>query len=143
MAETTPEPQMDSAALYREEVFTDRKIGSVRRLTPVNASGATDTSRSVLYVGDAQVLTQAGTLPLSFEIPAQSLEEAVEKFGAAAKQAIEHAMQELQEMRRQAASSIMVPQGGGGGPLGGGGAGGGGGSFGPGGLPGGGKLKLP
>lgn len=131
---------MDPAGLYREEVFTDRKIGTVRRLTPVKSDGATDSSRPVLYLGDAQVLTQVGTLPLSFDIPAQSLEEAVGKFGAAAKQAIDRAMQELQEMRRQAASSIVVPQGG---VPGGGGLPGGGGPMGPGGLPGGGKLKLP
>ena len=140
MAERTSEPQMDPAGLYREEVFTDRKIGTVRRLTPVTSEGATDSSRPVLYLGDAQVLTQVGTLPLSFDIPAQSLEEAVSKFGAAAKQAIDRAMQELQEMRRQAASSIVVPQGG---VPGGGGLPGGSGPMGPGGLPGGGKLKLP
>lgn len=139
MAERTPEPQMDPAALYREEVFTDRKIGTVRRLTPVKSDGATDSSRPVLYLGDAQVLTQVGSLPLSFEIPAQSLEQAVKNFGAAAQKAIERAMQELQEMRRQAASSIVVPQGG----VPGGGMPGGGGPLGPGGLPGGGKLKLP
>lgn len=140
MADKAPDPQMDPAALYREEVFTDRKIGTVRRLTPVKADGTDDASRPVLYLGDAQVLTQVGTLPLSFEIPAKSLDEAVSKFGGAAKQAIERAMQELQELRRQAASSIVVPQGG---VPGGGGLPGGGGPLGPGGLPGGGKIKLP
>lgn len=125
-----PDPQMDAAALYREEVFTDRKMGTIRRLTPVKADGATDSARPVLYVGEAQILTQMGTLPLSFEIPAQSLQEAVTKFGPATKQAIEQAMRELQELRRQASSSIVIPQGGVP-PLG------------PGGLPGGGKLKLP
>jgi hypothetical protein len=125
-----PEPQMDAAALYREEIFTDRKMGTIRRLTPVKADGSTDPARPVLYVGDAQILTQVGTLPLSFEIPAQSLQEAVTKFGPATKQAIEQAMRELQELRRQASSSIVIPQGGV--P-----------PIGPGGIPGGGKLKLP
>lgn len=125
-----PDPQMDVAALYREEIFTDRKMGTIRRLTPVKADGSTDPARSVLYVGDAQILTQVGTLPLSFEIPAQSLQEAVTKFGPATKQAIEQAMRELQELRRQASSSIVIPQGGV--P-----------PIGPGGVPGGGKLKLP
>ncbi len=136
-ASKTSEPQMDAASLYREEIFTDRKIGTVRRLTPVKADGSTDTARQVLYVGEAQILTQIGTLPLSFEIPAQSLQEAVSKFGPATKQAIEQAMKELQELRRQATSSLVIPQGGVG-PLGPGGLPGG-----PGGLPGGGKIKLP
>lgn len=126
----TPDPQMDANALYREEIFTDRKIGTIRRLTPVKADGSTDTARQVSYVGEAQVLTPAGALPLSFEIPAQSLQEAVTKFGPATKQAIEQAMKELQELRRQASSSLVIPQAGAG-PLG------------PGGLPGGGKIKLP
>jgi hypothetical protein len=125
-----PDPQMDAAALYREEVFTDRKMGTIRRLTPIKADGSTDSARPVFYVGEAQILTQMGTLPLSFEIPAQSLQEAVTKFGPATKQAIEQAMRELQELRRQASSSIVIPQGGVP-PLG------------PGGVPGGGKLKLP
>jgi hypothetical protein len=125
-----PEPQMDAAALYREEIFTDRKMGTIRRLTPIKVDGSTDPARPVLYVGEAQILTQVGTLPLSFEIPAQSLQEAVAKFGPATKQAIDQAMRELQELRRQASSSIVIPQGGV--P-----------PIGPGGVPGGGKLKLP
>ena len=133
-SKTAPEPQMDATALYREDLYTDRKIGTIRQMTPVKADGTTDNARAVLYVGEAQILTQVGTLPLSFEIPAQSLQEAVTKFGPATKQAIERAMQELQEMRRQASSSIVIPQAGAG-AIGPGGL--------PGGLPGGGKLKLP
>lgn len=131
-----PEPEMDPKALYREEIFTDRKMGTIRRLTPVKEDGATDTARQPLYVGEAQILTPMGTLPLNFEIPAKSLAEAIAKFGPATKQAIEHAMQELKELRRQASSSIVIPQGGAGPLAGPGGLPGGG-------LPGGGKIKLP
>jgi hypothetical protein len=66
----------------------------------------------VLYVGETQVLTPAGALPIAFEIGAGSLEEAAEKFGQLAKEAIERTVKELQELRRQAASSIVIPQGG-------------------------------
>ena len=72
-------------------------------------SAATDPHRKVLYVGEAQLLTAAGPLPLSFEIEAASLGEAAERFGTGAKAAVERAMQELQEMRREAASSIVIP----------------------------------
>jgi SHS2 domain-containing protein len=100
---------MDAAALYREETFTDRRVGTVQRLTPVDAKGSQDANRPVLYVGQTQVLTPAGSLPLSFEIPAQSLEEAIQKFGSQAEVALTNTMRRLEELRREAASSIIVP----------------------------------
>jgi hypothetical protein len=106
---TEAEIAMDSANLYREEVFTDRRVGTVQRLTPVTAAGATDASRPVLYVGQTQVLTPAGALPLSFEVPAASLDEAIAKFGDLAQQALAKTMQRLEELRREQASSIIVP----------------------------------
>jgi hypothetical protein len=105
------ELKLDPAALYLEEIFTDRRVGTIRRLTPVKKDGERDAARAVLYVGETQVLTPAGALPIAFEIGATSLEEAAEKFGSLAKEAIERTVKELQELRRQAASSIVVPQG--------------------------------
>lgn len=139
MAEPTErrgmDPSMDPAALYLEEIFTDRRIGTIRRLTPVKPDATRDIARPVLYIGETQVMMQqVGTLPIAFEIPVSTLEEAAKQFGALAKEAIDRTMKELQELRRQAASSIVVPQGGlpPGGGLGGlGGAGGGG------------KIQLP
>jgi hypothetical protein len=110
--DTTNEIKVDPKQLYLEEVFTDRRVGTIRRLTPVmGKNGEPDQSRAVLYVGETQVLTPAGALPIAFEIGAGSLEEAAEKFGQLAKEAIERTVKELQELRRQAASSIVVPQG--------------------------------
>jgi hypothetical protein len=109
--ETTNEIKVDPKQLYLEEIFTDRRVGTIRRLTPVNKDGARDQARAVLYVGETQVLTPAGALPIAFEIGAGSLEEAAEKFGQLAKEAIERTVKELQELRRQAASQIVVPQG--------------------------------
>ena len=110
-SESLNDIKVDSKALYLEEVFTDRRIGTIRRLTPVNGTGERDTARAVLYVGETQVMTPAGALPIGFEIGAGSLEEAADKFGQLAKEAIERTVKELQEMRRQAASQIVVPQG--------------------------------
>src|SRR5215475_8308824 len=92
------EPTMDGSSLYREEVFTDRKVGTIRVLTPVQANGSLDLGRPVAYVGEAQLLTTVGALPLSFEIEARSLDEAVARYAAAAKEALERAVQELQEL---------------------------------------------
>ena len=105
------EIRIDPKQLYLEEIFTDRRVGTIRRLTPVGKDGERDQSRAVLYVGETQVLTPAGALPIAFEIGAGSLEDAAEKFGQLAREAIERTVKELQEMRRQAASQIVVPQG--------------------------------
>src|SRR6187402_2335105 len=64
------ELKMDPSSLYREEMFTDRKMGAIRVLTPVKSDGAPDGTRKVLYVGETQLLTQAGLLPLVFELDA-------------------------------------------------------------------------
>jgi hypothetical protein len=107
-----PEIRVDPASLFLEEVFTDRRIGTIRRLTPVKGDGSRDPKREVTYLGETQVMSTVGALPISFEIDAATLEEAAQKFGPAAKEAIERTMRELQELRRRAASSIVVPQGG-------------------------------
>ena len=103
------ELRMDPTNLYREETFTDRRMGLIRVMTPVKADGLADPSREVLYLGEAQLLTAAGPLPLTFEIEAGSLREAAERFAASARTAVERAVQELQELRREAASPIIIP----------------------------------
>jgi hypothetical protein len=105
---------MDSTQLYREDTFTDRKVGTIRRLTPVAADGSADSARPVLFVGQAQVMTPMGAVPISFELEAATLDVAIEKFGAAAESAVQQTMRELQEMRREQASSLVIPDAGGG-----------------------------
>ncbi len=105
----TAELRMDPTSLYREETFTDRSLGMIRVLTPVTKDGSTDTARKVVYLGEARLLTQVGALPLTFEIEAGSLGEATEKFADAATVAVERAVKELQEMRREADSPIIIP----------------------------------
>ena len=100
---------MDAALVYREETFTDRKVGTIRRLTPVTADGVEDATRPVIFVGQAQIMTPMGAVPISFELDAATLAAAVEKFGAGAEQAVQQTMRELQEMRREQASSLVIP----------------------------------
>jgi hypothetical protein len=125
--DANPELRMAPEELYREESFTDRKVGTIQRLTPVTPEGDPDRNRPVVYLGQSQLMTPAGALPLSFEIDASSLQEAIEKFGDHAQQAVEETMQRLQELRREAASSIAMPGSGQGGLGGAGGLPGGGG----------------
>jgi hypothetical protein len=116
MSSTTDGRQasMDPTQIYLEETFTDRKVGTIRRLTPVTADGSTDAARPVIFVGQAQVMTPMGAIPISFELDAVSLNAAIEKFGAAAEQAVHQTMRELQEMRREQASSLVIPDAAGG-----------------------------
>jgi len=122
--EDAMEPTMDINDLYREEVITDRSMGTIRCLTPINSDGSGDSSRSVIYSGQIQIMTPAGSLPIGFEIEANSLDEAVGNFPEAAKQAVDSTLEQLKELQREAASSIVIPEVGGG-------------------LPGGGKIQIP
>jgi len=127
-----PEVELDSKNLYREDIFTDRRAGSIRRLTPVTADGSPDAARAVLFSGQTQLLTPAGILPLGFEIEADTLEEALKKFPEGVKVAVGQAINGARELGREAASRIVVPEVGGG-------------ALGPGPAPGagGGKIKFP
>ncbi len=127
-----PDIRLDPNGLYREEILTDRKAGTLRRLIPVKLDGSADTTRAVLYSGQTQLLTPAGVLPLSFDIEASSIDDALKKFPEAMKRALDEAIEEAREYRREAASRIVVPDVGAGalGP-------------GPGGPGGGGKIKFP
>ena len=103
------QPTMDLNNLYREELFTDAKVGAIRTMTPVKADGSADDSRKTMFQGSAQMMTPGGALPLNFEIEATTLAEACEKFAAGATVAMEETFKEIQEMRKQQASSIVVP----------------------------------
>ncbi len=123
--------KMDAADLWREDIFTDRKVGTIRRLSPVKPDGSADAARKTVFTGEAQIMTPAGALPLNFEIPAETLEQAVAQYAPAVETAFREAMEELKEMQRRAASSLVIPKGGAAGLAG------------LGNPPGGGKLHLP
>jgi len=121
---------MDAASLYREEIYTDRKVGTLRVLQPVKSDGSPDPLRRTVYQGEAQLMTNMGPLPISFDIDATSLADAIARYADATKAGIERAMREIQELRRQASSSIVLPPAGA--------------TLGPGGgLGGGGKIQIP
>lgn len=101
--------EMDAANLYREEMITDRKMGVIHVLTPVTAQGEKDTARVCIFTGEVQIMTQMGPLPISFEIKAANLEEAVKLYGEAAKKGVQETIEKMQQLRREAASKIVTP----------------------------------
>jgi len=108
-ANDMPEIKIDADNMFREESFTDLKVGSIRRLIPVTADGEDDSSRQTYYEGQASLMTPAGSLPLSFELEAESLSGAIEQFPDAVNAAAERAIEELKEMQRQQSQKIQVP----------------------------------
>lgn len=100
--------RMNPDNLYREQIISDRGAGAIRMMTPVSADGADDPTRTILFVGEAQILTPAGALPIAFEIDADSLGEAAEKFADGAQAAMQQTMNELRAMQREAASGIVI-----------------------------------
>jgi hypothetical protein len=119
--------------LYREESFTDLKVAQIRRLSPVKVDGSPDTSREELFIGETQLMSPRGPVPIHCPIEAASLEDAFEKFPDAVNVAVEKLIEEAKEIQRQEQSRIVVP----GSMPGGLGGGGGGGPMGPGG-----KINL-
>lgn len=119
MADNMPEIKIDADHMYREESFSDLKVGSIRRLVPVTAEGEDDSSREVIFEGSASLMTPAGSLPLSFELEADNLSTAIDQFPDAVNVAAEKAIDELKEMQRQQSQQIQVPGQGGGGQQGG------------------------
>ncbi len=137
--ETNPfsDIKVDRANLYREESFTDLKVATIRRLSPIKEDGTPDTSRPSLFTGETTLMSDRGPLPIQCPIEAEDLSEAMDKFPEAVQGAVEKLIDQAREMQRQQMSRIVVPGQGGGGM---GGLPGGG--FPGGGAPGGGKIVF-
>ena len=117
---------MDPNGLFREENYTDQKMGAIRKLIPVNSDGSDDSSRDVAFFGSAQVMTPMGAIPLNFALEGTTIGEAAADFAGKAAIAVDEAAKELERMRREQASQIVVPGQGGQGGMGGAGMQGGG-----------------
>jgi hypothetical protein len=103
------EIKLDAKSLYREEVFTDLRVGTLKQLTPVTSDGNRDMGRPMAYVGETQLMSQVGPLPVQAPIEAASLQEAIERFPAAVQRAVEAMIAEVKELQRKEMSRIVVP----------------------------------
>ena len=103
------EVEVDKNGLYREEVFTDLKVASIRVLTPVRADGSPDVSRPQRFVAETTLMSARGPLPVQAPIDATTLAEACDKFPAAVQLAVEALIEQAREIQRQEASRIVVP----------------------------------
>ncbi|MBW2099237.1 MAG: hypothetical protein JRG68_00465 [Deltaproteobacteria bacterium] len=95
--------------LYKEESYTDLKVGAIRSLTPVNQDGSLDESRDPIFMGQTQLMSPNGPLPVSCMIDAKSMSVAIEKFPEAIKQEVEGLIAKAQEAKEKESSRIIVP----------------------------------
>jgi len=103
------ELKLDSTNLYREEVFTDFRVGSIKQLTPVTTDGSRDAGRPLMFVGETQLMSQMGPLPVQTRIEADSLQAAIDQFPEAIQLAVEAMIEEVKELQRKEMSKIVVP----------------------------------
>ena len=103
------ELKLDATSLYREEVFTDLRVGSIKQLTPVTTDGSRDLGRPLMFVGETQLMSQMGPLPVQTRIEADNLKSAIDRFPAAIQVAVEAMIEEVKELQRKEMSRIVVP----------------------------------
>jgi hypothetical protein len=99
---------VDKQNLYQEEYFTDMKLATVRRLTPVKPDGSEDKSRKTLFVGQANLMSEAGPIPISTMISAKDLQQAIKKYPEAMLEAMERLNQEMIKYQQEQESSIVT-----------------------------------
>ena len=103
---------IDRSNLYREESFTDLKVGAIRCLTPVKADGSEDKTRKKLFVGTTNVMTPQGPIPIQGMIQAKELQQAIKKFPETMEAAMDRLIEEaqkLQEKQQTEDSQIQKP----------------------------------
>ena len=100
---------VDRANLYREETFSDLKVGNIRRLSPVKPEGSQDKSRKTIFVGKTHIVTPNGPVPIQGVIQAKDLQQAVKKFPEAMKTAMDRMVAEAKKIQQKEDSRIIVP----------------------------------
>ena len=96
--------------LYKEESFTDLKLATIRRLTPVKIDGTVDESREAIFTGMTQLMSPNGPVPVQCIIEgAKNLSEAAAKLPEAIEKTVQAMIAEAKEMQRQESSKLIVP----------------------------------
>ena len=104
------ELKIDRSELYREETFTDLKVGMIKRMTPVKSDGAVDKTRKSVFVGQTSLMTPGGPLPLQAVIQAKDLQQAIKKFPEAMKVAMDRLAEEAKKYQQQEQGRVEKPE---------------------------------
>jgi hypothetical protein len=106
---------VDKNNLYREESITDLKVASFRRLIPIKEDGSEDPDRQTLYMGQTQLMSQQGPIPIQSSLNAGTLSEAIAEFPGAMKIALDEVIEKIKKIQQQQVqqqrdrSRIIVP----------------------------------
>ena len=100
--------KIDRSNLYREETFTDLKVGAIKCLTPVKSDGSADKARKKIFVGHTNIMTPQGPLPVQGAIPAKELQQAIKKFPEAMEAAMDHLIEEAKKYQEQEKQNAQV-----------------------------------
>ena len=96
------EAKMDAASLYREEIITDRKVGTIRMMTPLNDRRHDRRRACRALHGRSADHDRRGSAADQLRDRSDDSRRSRRRFGDAAKEAIERTVRDLQELRRQA-----------------------------------------
>jgi hypothetical protein len=88
---------VDKDNLYRQEVITDFKVASIIKFTPIKLDGTEDKRRTVIFLGQTQVMLPQGPTPIQARLEANNFEEATGAFPEAMNQAMNQAMSQMAE----------------------------------------------
>lgn len=103
----------DKKNLYREEIVTDLRVASIRKLIPIHLDGSPDPGRETIFLGSTQLGTPQGPLPIKAKLEAQTLEEALDLFPKAMEAETHRVIQNFKRMEEQQkkakSSRIIVP----------------------------------
>lgn len=99
----------DKGNLYKEEVFSDLKAATIRKISPVKEDGSQDAERKTVFTGQTHIMTPNGALPISADIEADTLGEAFDKFPEAIQNEVERLRDEVQKQQIANAGKGLNP----------------------------------
>ena len=103
------ELKIDRSNLFKEETYTDLKVGIVKCMTPVKADGTVDKTRKSVFVGQTSLMTPNGPLPIQAVIQAKELQQAIKKLPETMQASIERLAEEARKYQEQENANIEKP----------------------------------
>ena len=95
--------------LWKEENYTDLEVGTIKKLVPIKFDGSEDKDRKPTFTASTNIMTPNGALPLTGEIKAENLKEAIDNFSESINEALKKLQDEMIKMQQEQANKIVTP----------------------------------
>ena len=89
--------------LWKEENYTDLEVGTIKKLVPIKFDGSEDKDRKPTFTASTNIMTPNGALPLTGEIKAENLKEAIDNFSESINEALKKLQDEMMKMQQEQA----------------------------------------